>query len=213
MRPIFSVGRHTTANNPPPADHTAEDWRELEHRCRDVVSRQSHRPRNRDLAHHYSLPGVQDLYTLFFGPRKHIQDLWDIIDRQRLHIERLEQQLGTSRHTKQPRTNRTAPGKIPQQHAGVNKYSLPIYWYSYRPTALLVWRKRANTSCSRFKVSCKTACLVQSSLRPFPCKAVYLNMRSKCCSTLGSTLANQMSHSTRCFLRPIRQAYGSFFTE
>ena len=50
MRPSFPAWRHTTANNPPPADQSAEDWRDLEQRCRDVVSRQSQYPRNRDLA-------------------------------------------------------------------------------------------------------------------------------------------------------------------
>ena len=36
---------------------------------------------------------MQDSETLFFGPKKHIQDLWDVIDSQKEHILILESQL------------------------------------------------------------------------------------------------------------------------
>ena len=36
---------------------------------------------------------MQDSETLFFGPKKHIQDLWDVIDSQKEYILILESQL------------------------------------------------------------------------------------------------------------------------
>ena len=42
---------------------------------------------------HSRLPPMQDNDTLFFGPKKHIQDLWTVIEAQKIHICNLERQL------------------------------------------------------------------------------------------------------------------------
>ena len=49
---------------------------------------------------------LQDSDTLFFGPRKHIQDLWALVDAQKKHILDLERQLCSAGvQPKQPHHN------------------------------------------------------------------------------------------------------------
>ena len=48
---------------------------------------------------------VQDPGTLFFGPRKHIHDLWLVIRHQKQYIQTLEDMLGIAPATPQDRTS------------------------------------------------------------------------------------------------------------
>ena len=54
---------------------------------------------------------LQDVDTLFYGPKKHLQDLQKIVQLPRLHIEGLEWQLATARDQFAPRSISTPAGK------------------------------------------------------------------------------------------------------
>ena len=53
---------------------------------------------------------LQDKDTLFFGPRKYIEDLWQIIKWQKLRIDALQQQLPPAHDSKHHRAARSSPG-------------------------------------------------------------------------------------------------------
>ena len=73
----------------------SKSWRDLEQSCRSIVSTVSTKRYADDQATGLSVKSLQDNETLFSGPKKHIEDLWTVINMQKNHISKLERQLLT----------------------------------------------------------------------------------------------------------------------
>ena len=110
---ISSVDEHSQPSMPP--CKPKQDWRNLEHDCLEVVRVLC------DFCKHCVMPHssmhmhmlLQGKDTLFYGARKYIEDLWQIIKSQTLRIARLEQMVSEARKVEHQAAH--APGEYLQK--------------------------------------------------------------------------------------------------